>query len=186
MAYSEDLEKIELYIVIKDGTNYYYIMKVEHRGSETFCFLPNAGFHFTEHESGEAHFRAERNKTKPAKGVPVAMTTGEAGVPFGEGFSHATPEDLGAAYSITTLCVPLDTLNTDFRKYHRSLEKCFVINKDLFPKDTNAVFIGLWYVPTRNITSFEWNNRNIHPDLLYKVEQCEPQIWAFAQSLDQI
>jgi len=176
-----DKTKIEFSIVIKDGTNYYYIQKVERRGSETFCFYPDAGFHFTEHKSGEAHIRTERNKKKPVKGIPVIITTGAAGEKVGEGFRHETPEDLGVASSITDLLVPLNSLNTEFRKYSRSVEECFVINKDLFPKDTSLVHIGLWYVPSRNKVSFEFNNRNIHPDLLYKVDKCEPQIWVFAE-----
>ena len=56
-----EIKKVEFSIVIKDGANYYYIQKVEHVGSETLCFYPDAGFHFTEHKSGEAHIRTERN-----------------------------------------------------------------------------------------------------------------------------
>jgi len=176
-----EIKKVEFSIVIKDGANYYYIQKIEHVGSETLCFCPDAGFHFTEHKSGEAHIRTERNTKKPARGIPAIITTGAAGEKVGEGLRHETPEDLGVAYSITDLFVPLNALNTGFRKYGRSVEECFVINKDLFPKETSLVHIGLWYVPSRNKVSFEFNNRNIHPDLLYKVAKCEPQIWVFAE-----
>jgi len=176
-----DITKIEFPIIIKDGTNYYYILKVERRGSETFGFPPDAGFHFTEHESGEAHIAADRKTKKPVKGVPIAMTTGAAGSKVGKGFRHEAPEDLGRASSITELLVVLDSLDTEFQMYNRSVEDCFVIDKDLFPKETSLIHIRVWYVPSRNTPSFDQNNRNIHPDLLYKVDKCEPQIWAFAK-----
>ena len=176
-----DKTKIKFRIIIKDGASYYYIIKVEHHDSETLCFYPDAGFHFTEHKSGEAHIRSEKNKKRPAKGIPAIVTTGSAGQPYGEGFRHEPPNDSGVANSITDLLVPLDSLNTEFRKYTQSVEECFVIDKDLFPKDTSLVHIGLWYVPTRNMASFEFNNRDIPEYLLYKVTQCEPQIWAFAK-----
>lgn len=175
-----DITKIEFRILIKDGGDYYYILKVEHRDSETLCFYPDAGFHFTEHKSGEAHIQAERNKKGATKGIPIAITTGSAGERFGMGFRHETPKDLGVGYSITDLLVPLDSLHSEFRKYNRSVEECFVINKDLFPEDTSLVHIGIWYVPSRNKASFEFNNPDIPEYLLYKVAQCEPQIWAFA------
>lgn len=95
---------------------------------------------------------------------------------MGYGFRHETPKYLGAGYSITDLFVPLDSLHSEFRKYTQSIEECFVINKDLFPKDTSLVHIGLWYVPSRNKASFEFNNPNIPEYLLHKVTQCEPQI----------
>jgi len=48
------------------------------------------------------------------------------------------------------------------------------------------VYIGLWYVPSRNKASFEFNNPDIPEYLLYKVTQCEPQIWAFATGADTL
>jgi len=176
-----DLDKIEFRVLIKDGVNYYYILKVEHHDSETFCFLPDAGFHFTEHESGEAHIQTEKNEERPVKGIPIVITTGSAGQPYGSGFRHKTPEDLGVAYSITDLFVPLDSLDSEFQKYNRGVEGCFIIDKSLFPEDTGLVHIGLWYVPSRNKASFEFNNKDIPEYSLYKVIQCEPQIWIFAK-----
>lgn len=120
-----DLDKIEFRVLIKDGVNYYYILKVEHRNSETFCFFPDAGFHFTEHKSGEAHIQPEKNEERPAKAIPIAITTGSAGQPYGSGFRHETPRDLGVASSITDLIVPLDSLDSEFQKYNRSIEGVF-------------------------------------------------------------
>jgi len=178
-----DVTRMEFRILIRDRGDYYYILKVEHRDLETMCFYPNAGFHFTEHKSGEAHIRAEKNVKRATEGIPIAITTGSAGEPCGEGFRHKTPKGLGVAYSITDLLIPLDSLHSEFRKYNRSVEDSFVIDRGLFPNDTSIVHIGLWYVPSRNKASFNFNNPNIPEYLLYKVTQCEPQIWAYATSL---
>lgn len=173
--------KIEFRVLIKDEDSYYYIVKVEHHGSETLCFLPDAGFHFTEHQSGEAHIQAEKYAKRPAKGIPIAITTGEAGPPCGSGFRHEIPEDLGAARSITGSLVLLDSLDSEYQKYHRNVEGCFIIDKALLPDNTSLVYIGLWYVPSRNEASFWFNNKDIPEYLLHRVTECEPQIWAFAK-----
>jgi hypothetical protein len=177
-------DKIEFRVLIKDRDSYYYILKVEHRDSETFCFFPDAAFHFTEHQSGEAHIQAERNEERPAKGIPIVITTGSAGQPCGSGFRHETPKDLGVAYLITDFLVPLDSLDSEFRKYHRSVVECFIIDRALLPDNTSLVHIELWYVPSRNKASFWFNNKDIPERLLYRVTQCEPQIWAFAEHFD--
>jgi hypothetical protein len=176
-----DLDKIEFRVLIKDGVNYYYILKVERSNSETFCFIPDSGFHFTEHKSGEAHIQPENSEETPAKGIPIAITTGSAGPPCGSGFRHEPTRDLGIASSITDLIIPLDSLDSEFRRYNRSIEGCFIIDKALLPENTSLVHIGLWHVPSRNEFSFEFNNKDIPEYLLYKVSQCEPQIWVFAK-----
>jgi hypothetical protein len=174
-----DLDKIEFRVLIKDGVNYYYILKVEHSNSETLCFFPDAGFHFTEHKSGEAHIQTEKNDERPAKGIPIAITTGSAGQPYGSGFRHETPKDLGVSDPIADLIVPLDSLDSEFQKYNRSIEGCFIIDRALLPEDTSLVHIGLCHVPSRNEASFQFD---IPEYLLHKVIQCEPQIWIFAES----
>lgn len=173
-------DKIEFRVLIKDGDNYYYILKVEHHDSETFCFVPDAALHFTEHQSGEAHIQTEKSEERPAKGIPI-ITTGEAGQPCGSGFRHEIPEDLGAARSITEFLVLLDSLDSEYQKYHRNVEGCFIIDKALLPDNTSLVYIGLWYVPSRNEASFWFNNKDIPEYLLHRVTQCEPQIWVFAK-----
>ena len=174
-------DNIEFRVLIEDGDNYYYILKVEHHDLETFCFLPDAGFHFTEHQSGEAHIQTEKSGERPAKGIPIGITTGSAGQPCGTGFRHETPQDLGVAYSITDLFVPLDSLDSEFEKYRRDVMGCFIIDRALLPENTSLVHIGLWHVPSRNKASFEFNNKDIPAYLLHRVTQCEPQIWAFAK-----
>ena len=174
-------DRIEVRVLIRDGADYYYILKVEHHDSETFCFPPDAGLHFTEHRSGEAHIQAERYEERPAKGIPVVVTTGSAGPPCGSGFKHGTLKDLGAARSITDLLFPLDSLDSELRKYHRSVEGCFIVDKALLPDDTSLVQIGLWYVPSRNPASFAFNNKDIPECFVHRVTQCEPQIWIIAK-----
>ena len=171
-------DRIEFRVLIKDGDSYYYILKVERHEAEIFCFYPDAGFHFTEHQSGEAHIQPEET---PAKGIPIAVTTGSAGTPYGSGFRHDIPEYLGAARSITDLFVLLDSLDSEYRKYHRNIEGCFIIDRALLPDNTNLVHVGLWHVPPNNEASFWFNNKDIPEYLLHRVTQCEPQIWAFAK-----
>ena len=174
-------DKIEFRLLIRDVEIYYYILKLERHKSETFVFFPGAGFHFTEHQSGEAHIQGEKNEGRPSEGIPIALTTGEAGEPCGSGFRHEIPEDLGAARSITDFFVLLDSLETEYPKYHRNVEGCFIIDKALLPDNASLVHIGLWHVPSRNEASFWFNNKDVPECLLYKVTQCEPQIWAFVR-----
>ena len=58
-----------------------------------------------------------------------------------------------------------------------------MIDSAMFPKGTIGVEVGVWAVPARNQVSFEFNNPNISADLLYKVADCEPQIWVYARPL---
>ena len=174
-------EEVEFRILIKDGETRYYILKLERHKSETFCFFPRAGFHFTEHQSGETHIEAEKNEGRPPEGIPIAITTGAAGSPCGSGFRHETPNRLGSSGLITDLFVLIDSLDSEYQKYHGNVTGCFIIDKALLPDDTSLVHIGLWYVPSGNEASFWFNNKGIPEGLLYKVSQCEPQIWASAE-----
>jgi len=171
---------IEVFIVIKDGTDRYYLLKVQRRGFDVYCFPPRLGVHYSLHESGEAHFRSEGKASKPREELPVIMFDGEAGTPSGKGIIRERLVDLGRASCIYTTVYPIDSLSNDFQKFNWSAGECFVIDKDLFSKDIALIKIGVWAVPDRNKISFEFNNPNIPTDLLYKVSQCEPQIWIYA------
>ncbi len=172
---------IEVFVVIKDGTHRYYLLKVQRRGFDVYCFPPHLGVHYSLHESGEAHFRSEGKASKPREELPVIMFDGEAGTPSGKGIIREHLVDLGRASCIYTTVYPIDSLSNDFQKFDRSAGECFVIDKDLFSKDTSLVEIGVWAVPARNKVSFEFNNPDISAGLLYKVVQCEPQIWIYAR-----
>jgi len=135
--------------------------------------------HYSLHGSGESHFRYEEKAAKSGEEPPVALVMGEAGTPIGKGIIRAPLGDLGRASGICTAIFSIDSLSQDFREFNRSAGECFVIDRDSFSKNIRAV--GVWAVPARNKVSFEFNNPNIPADLLYKVAQCEPQIWIYAR-----
>ena len=174
-------EEVELSIVIKEGTEKYYLLKVVRRGFDVYCFPPDVGVHYSRHKSGESHFRSEKKVVKPEDELPIMMMDGEAGPPIGEGFQHATLNDLGVASDIFNTFYSIDSLNKDYRKFNRIPKECFVIDKDLLPKGTSMIQVGVSAVPARNKISFEFPNRKIPEKFLYKLDICEPQIWVFAR-----
>jgi len=178
---ADESPKIESFIVIKDGTDLYYLLKVERRGFDVYCFLPDLGVHHSLHRSGESHFRHEGKAAKPREEPPVALIMGEAGTPIKNGIRSASLCGLGRAAGICIAIFSIASVSHDFRKFTRRAVECFVIDTELFPKDTKGIQVGIWAVPARNEVSFEFNNPNIPGDLLYKVVQCEPQIWIYAQ-----
>ena len=109
------------------------------------------------------------------------MFNGEAGTPSGKGIIREPLADLGRASCIYTTVYRIDSLSKDFQKFNRSVEECFIINKDFFSNDIKLIEIGVWAVPARNKISFEFYHPNILAGLLYKVTQCEPQIWIYAR-----
>ena len=175
------IEEVELFIVIKEGTDKYYLLKVVRRGFDVYCFTPGSGIHYSRHKSGEAHFQSEEKAPKSGDELPIMMMDGEAGSRKGKGFQHKTLDNLGVASGIFNIIYSIDSLNEEYRKFSRRARECFVIDKDLLPKDTSLLHVGIWAVPARNKSSFEFNNRNINADLLYKTDTCEPQIWVFAR-----
>lgn len=177
----KEAKKIELFIVIKEATEKYYLLKVVRRGFDVYCFPPGIGVHYSRHKSGESHFRSEEKAAKPSDELPIVMMDGEAGPPIGEGFQHKTLDDLGVASDIFNIFYPIDSLNKDYRKFNRITKECFVIDKDLLPKGTSMIQVGVSAVPARNKISFEFPDRKIPANLLYKLDTCEPQIWVFAR-----
>jgi hypothetical protein len=173
--------KIEVFVVIKEGADQYYLLKVERRDFDVYCFLPDLGVHHSLHSSGESHFRHEEKKTISREEPPVALVMGEAGIPIENGIKSSSINGLGCASGICTAILSIASLSHDFRKFNRSTGDTFMIDRGLFSKDTRAIQVGVWAVPDRNKVSFEFNNPNIPEDLLYKVDQCEPQIWIYAQ-----
>jgi len=118
---------------------------------------------------------------KSGDGSPVALVMGEAGAPSGSGIIRAPLSDLGRASGICSAVFSIDSQNQDFQTFYRSGGECFVIDGGLFLKGTKGVEVGVWAVPARNEASFEFNNPNVPPTLLYKVAYCEPQIWVYAR-----
>jgi len=129
--------------------------------------------HYSSHESGASYSRFEGKAEKPGEEPLVVLRNGEAGIPIDEGIMCASLRGLGRASGICTAIYPIDSLSNDFRKFNRRAGECFVIDTDLFPKNTSLVEIGVWAVPDRNKVSFEFNNPDISADLLYKVAQSD-------------
>jgi hypothetical protein len=173
---------IEVFIIIADGTHCYYLLKVQRRSFDVYCFPPNLGIHVSLHKSGEFHFRFEENTKKPGKETPpVVLMAGEAGKPFNGGIICASLKGLGHAVGICTALFPIDSLGNNFQDFNRTLRECFVIDKSVFSKSITMIEVGIWAVPDKNKISFKYNNRNISEGLLYKMASCEPQIWIYAQ-----
>jgi len=179
--WGELLRLIEIFIVIKDGTDRHYLLKVMRRGSDVYCTPPHLGVHYSLHGSGESYFRYEEKTAKSGDEPPVVLVMGEAGTPTDKGIIRAPLGDVGRAAGICSAIFPIDSLSQEFRKFNRSARECLVIDAQLFPKGIRAVEVGVWVVPVRKKVSFEFNNPNIAADLLYKVAYCEPQIWIYAR-----
>lgn len=176
---------IEVFVVIDDGTDLYYLLKVQRRGFDVYCYPPHFGAHYSLHESGEAHLRSEKQGAKLREELPVILMDGDVGTPFRrgdvEGIIRETLCDIGRASGIFTTAYSISSLSSDYHKFDRSPKECFVIDARLFAKDISLVEIGVWAVPERNKVSFDQNIPNIPDALLYKVVQCEPQIWIYAR-----
>ena len=172
---------IEIFIVIKDGNDQYYLLKVIRSGFDVYCIPPHLGIHYSLHESGESHFQFEETEAEPKEQPPLILAMNEAGTPIGKGIIRAPLAGLGRAAGICGVICSIDSLSEDFHRFNRSVAECFVIDTGLFSKDVSLVEIGVWAVPARNEVSFEFNNPNIPAGLLYKVNYCEPQIWIYAR-----
>jgi hypothetical protein len=174
-------EVIEVFVVIKEDTHQYYLLKVQRKGFDVYCFHPGLGAHHTVHESGVTHFTKEPESSKPRAELPIMMFSGEAGTPHENGFIRKSLKDLGAASCIYHTIYQIDSLSKEYKEFNRSVGECFVIDKGLFSKDAELIEIGVWAVPARNEISFQFNNPDIPAGLLYKVTHCDPQIWIYAR-----
>ena len=172
---------VEVFVAIADGTHQYYLLKIQRRGFDVYCFPPHLGIHFSLHESGVSHFRFEEKAGGTGREPPVVLLGGEAGKPIGSGIIGESLNELGRAEDICTALYPIDSLGEDFQEFNRKPKELSVINKGLFSKDIDFIEIGVCAVPARNEISFEFYHPNISADLLYKVSQCEPQIWIYAK-----
>ena len=172
---------MEIFIIIREDNRQYYLLKVVRREFDVYCIPPHLGMHYTLHESGKAHFQPEERTKKPRRELPVVLLMGEAGKPISTGIICAPLADLGCASGICTAIFLIDSLSQDFQEFNRNPSECFVIDKDMFPKNTSGIVVGVWAVPNRNQVGFEFNNPGIDANLLYKVTSCEPQIWIYAQ-----
>jgi hypothetical protein len=173
---------IEVFVVIKDGTKQYYLLKIQMRYLDVYCIPPYLGAHFSLHTSGKSHIKIEDNAGESEKEPPVVLQSGEAGKCIDNNIICASLRDIGRAAGICTAHYPIDSLGSDFQEFNRKPKECFVIDKKLYFRDVRGIEIGVWAVPERNKSSFEFNNSGISKGLLHKVTKCEPQIWIYART----
>lgn len=174
-------QNFELPILLRNGEETFYLMKVIRRGFDVYCVGPNAGFHHSQHASGISQFTSE-NRAKPVDSQPpIAMQSGSAGTPAGRGFQSNSLRDLGRSISLVRTILAIDDPKSDYRTSNRKTDTCFVVNFDDLPGEPTTLELGVWAVPTRNQSGFHQNNPNVDPRLLYKVDHVEPQIWVFAE-----
>ena len=169
----------EIYIVIDDGNNRYYLLKVVRRGLDVYCFPPELGIHVSVHASGEIHFTNEDGPGKK-EGLPIALMMGQAGRMMGRGIFGVPLIVDGPAVGICTAIYPVTDLSEDFTVFDRNRPNIFVIDASAFPPDTAFVTVGVWGVPDRNQTMFTWNYPDIPDESIYK-SSGEPPIWVYAQ-----
>ena len=172
-------KQIEIYVVIHDGINQYYLLKVVRRGYDVYCFPPHLGVHVSVHASGRMHFTREEG---PGNGdqIPVALMLGEAGRMEGRDIVTAPLRDQGRASCICTAIYPIVSIADDFSKFENRRKKTFVIDARSLPEDTTGLTIGVWAVPHCNEPSFHHNIRDIPETMLFKSDG-DPQIWIYAQ-----
>ena len=175
--------KMEIFIVIKDNTRLFYLLKVERRNFDVYCYPPHLGIHYSLHESAESHFRHEETVAESTNQLPIAFIMGEAGTVDGNNIISTSLVNLGRAICICTAIYPITSLASDFQEFNRSTKNSFIIDSQVFPKNTKLIEVGVWAVPDRNKISFEFNNPSLSAKLLHKVTQFEPQIWAYAKSV---
>ncbi len=174
------VEMLELCVVLQDGTDRFYLLRVERRNFDVYCFVPKLGGHLSRHRSGESHFKAESKLVSPEEQPPVIMI-GPAGEPIKNGVVETSLANLGTASRIITAIFPIASLSEDFQRFDRKSTNCFEIDKNQLPNNTTGLELGVWAVPERNKISFECHHRDVPVDMLSKLTGCEPQIWVYAR-----
>jgi len=167
-------------VVLQDDSDRFYLLRVERRDLDVYCFAPKLGAHFSRHRSGESHFKCEGKAVSPEDQPPVIMM-GPAGEIVPNGVLETNLADLGTASRILTAIFPIASLSEDFQRFNRRTTNCFVIDKEHLPKDTTGLEIGVWAVPERNKISFESHHRDVPSEMAHKITGCEPQLWVYAR-----
>ena len=172
------MTKTEIFVVIDDGTTRYYLLKVQQRGMDVYCFPPQLGMHVSVHASGEIHFTDEEGPGNVDE-IPIALVMGQAGRMVGRGIVGMPLEADGPAVGICTAIYEVTDLAEEFRVFNRNREDVFVIDGNRLPRGTVGVTVGVWGVPSRNEGMFWWNNQDVTEDLLYR-SPGDPAIWIYA------
>lgn len=69
----------------------------------------------------------------------------------------------------------------DYQPFKKLVSELFVRDKAALGNNVENVQPGVWAVPTRNTISFDWNNRDLTPEQVFKFGKVEPQIWIYAR-----
>lgn len=171
---------LEMRVVLQNGSDRFYLLRVERRNFDVYCFVPNLGGHLSRHRSGESHFKAESKLVSPEEQPPVIMI-GPAGEPIKNGVVETSLANLGIASRILTAIFPTNCPSKDFPRFCRKTTRCFVVDTDTLPKTTSGLEVGVWAIPESNRISFECHHNDVPSHMVYKVTECEPEIWVFAR-----
>ena len=172
-------KQTEIYVLIDDGINRYYLLKVIRRGSDVYCIPPHLGIHVSVHASGRIHFTEEEG---PGSGdqIAVALIMGQAGRMAGRGIIGVPLSADGPAIGICTGIYPITHLAEDFSTFERNRHNMFVIDATSLPVDTTSLVVGVWGVPDQNQDMFKYNNPEVSEELIYKSPGIPP-IWIYAR-----
>ena len=167
-------KRVRIPVVLRRGDDLFDLLKVERRGFDTYCFPPDVPYHYSAHESGEAHIRKEHPRREPEREPGFLLMDGEIG-------PRTRVSDLGRADCVCVVGYQIDSPDSDLRPFTGNQEPCFVIDAGSLPPGTAFLEIGVWTVPSRNEASFHFNNPGLTPESLHKVSSVEPQIWMYAR-----
>ncbi len=173
-------KQTEIYVLIDDGINRYYLLKVVRRGFDVYCFPPYIGIHFSVHASGISHFTYEEAPGQNGDQIPVVLMSGEAGTVICKDIVRGPLSNEGRASGICTAIYPIESLADDFPTFERNRKHMFVIDVGSLPVNTTSLIVGVWGVPDRNKDMFRYNNPEVREDLIYKPPG-DPPIWIYAR-----
>lgn len=178
---------MDIYVVMQDGTRRYYLMKVQRRDNDVYCFAPGSGVHLSRHSRHDppvSHFRPDVEPGDTGTASSVVLMPGEAGRFVGDDIiSSPLTDDLGVSTGIChAICTHINRLSDNYREFTKTGKPCFVIDRAWLPADAGMVTIGVSAVPGRNTKSFQSDHPNVPPQLLFKVAAPEPQIWICAET----
>lgn len=168
-----------IYVVINDGNQRYYLLKVIRRGFDVYCFPPHLGVHVSVHASGTIHFTEEEG-TGNGDEIAVALMMGQAGRMMGRGIVGSPLSADGPAIGICTCIYPVTDIADDFPEFARNRQNVFVIDANALPVNTIFIVVGVWGVPDRNQEMFQYANPDVREDLIYKSPGVPP-IWIYAR-----
>ena len=180
-------EKSAVNVVVRDEGQLFRLLKVERRGDDIYGFIPGLGQHYSQHASGQTHFRKEVGRGTTVQ-PPVIVMSG-VGEPTSEGIRVASGthmRDFGRADAVFTVWFAWSTPKEDYPPFrNRSAEHSVQLDRGSFAPATEMIEIGVWTVSPRNKPSFYApGGPASRPDfrLLFVDEAFDPQTWVYASS----